>query len=100
KSVGLIIIDEEHDQSYKQTDSTPRYNARDAAIMMGSFYASPVLLGSATPSVESMYNSLNGKYRILRLKERIDNAQLPSIILVNILHEQRKKKMENVFSSV
>ncbi len=100
KSPGLIIIDEEHDQSYKQSDTIPRYNARDAAVMLASYTECPVILGSATPSIESMHNAKTGKYRLLSLPERIDNASLPSIVLVNILTEQKHRRMENVFSSV
>ena len=97
---GLIVVDEEHDASYKQADSPPRYHARDAAVIMGQIMGCPVLLGSATPSVESMYNARSGKYVLLELPERIDNAKLPLIRLVNIAVERKKKKMENVFSQV
>ena len=97
---GIIIIDEEHDASYKQFESAPKYNARDAAIMLGSLNKCPVLLGSATPSVESMYNALSGKFILLNLPERVDNAKLPRISLVNISFERKKKKMENVFSKI
>jgi len=100
KSAGLIIVDEEHDQSYKQSDTIPRYNAKDAAVMLASFSGCPVILGSATPSIESMYNARSGKFNLLRLSERIDNAKLPNIQLVNILTEQKHRRMENVFSSV
>ncbi len=97
---GLIVVDEEHDGSYKQIDSAPKYHARDAAIIMGQIMECPVLLGSATPSIESMYNARTGKYTLLELPERIDNAKLPAIRLVNIAIERKKKKMENVFSQV
>ncbi len=97
---GLIVVDEEHDGSYKQIDSPPKYHARDAAIIMGQIMECPVLLGSATPSIESMYNARTGKYTLLELTERIDNAKLPVIRLVNIAVERKKKKMENVFSQV
>jgi primosomal protein N' (replication factor Y) (superfamily II helicase) len=100
ESLGLLIIDEEHDQSYKQSDTIPRYNARDAAVMLASYAGCPVILGSATPSIDTMYNAENGKYQMLRLPERIDNARLPVISLVNILTEQKKKRMETIFSSV
>lgn len=100
QKLGLIVADEEHDASYKQTDSPPKYHARDAAIILGQIMNCPVLLGSATPSVESMYNARSGKYKLLELPERIDNAKLPEIRLVNIAIERKKKKMENVFSKV
>ncbi len=98
QNIGLIVVDEEHDQSYKQQDIVPKYNARDAAIIRGMISKCPVVLGSATPSLESMYNALNGKYILLELKERIDNAKLPVIKLVDITIEKKKKRMESVFS--
>ncbi len=98
KNIGLIVIDEEHDASYKQADMIPKYNARDSAIMLGSIVNCPVLLGSATPSIESMYNAKTGKYSLLELPERIDNAKLPVITLVDINKERKKKRMENIFS--
>lgn len=98
KNIGLIVIDEEHDASYKQADMIPKYNARDSAIMLGSIVNCPVLLGSATPSIESMYNAKTGKYKLLELPERIDNAKLPIITLVDVNKERRKKRMENIFS--
>ena len=98
KNLGFIVVDEEHDSSYKQIDSTPKYNARDAAIMLAKFNKCPILLGSATPSIESMYNAKNGKYKLLELKERVDNAKLPVIKLVNVLTEKKANRMENIFS--
>ena len=75
QNIGLIVIDEEHDSSYKQADMVPKYNARDSAIMLGSIENCPVLLGSATPSIESMYNAKLGKYELLQLSDRIDDAK-------------------------
>jgi primosomal protein N' (replication factor Y) len=98
KNIGLIVVDEEHDSSYKQQDMIPKYHARDSAVILAQYNNCPVLLGSATPSVESMYNARSGKYKLLKLPERIDNAKLPKIHLVNISAERKKKKMENVFS--
>ena len=98
QNVGLIVIDEEHDASYKQQDQVPKYHARDAAVIRAKIANCPVLLGSATPSIESMYNARTGKYKLLELKERVDNAKLPEIKLVNIIVEKKKKKMENIFS--
>ncbi|UCH64759.1 MAG: primosomal protein N' [Ignavibacterium sp.] len=98
KNIGLIVVDEEHDSSYKQSDSIPKYNGRDAAVYLGSLYKCPVLLGSATPSIESMYNAKSGKYKLLQLPDRIDDAKLPKISLVNVQAERKKKKMENIFS--
>ncbi len=98
KNIGLIVVDEEHDQSYKQQEVVPKYNARDSAIMLAKFNNCPIILGSATPSIESMYNALNGKYVLLELPKRIDNAQLPEIKLVDVIIEQKKKRMESIFS--
>lgn len=95
---GIIVVDEEHDASYKQFDSTPKYNGRDAAIVLASLNNCPVVLGSATPSVESMYNARSGKYELLNLPERIDDAKMPVIELVNVSNEKKKKQMENIFS--
>ncbi|MHB8336132.1 MAG: replication restart helicase PriA, partial [Ignavibacteriaceae bacterium] len=100
KNLGIIVVDEEHDASYKQFESAPKYNARDSAIILARFAKCPVILGSATPSIESMYNALNNKYKLLELPERIDNAKLPKISLVNVAIERKKKKMENVFSNI
>ena len=98
KKLGIIVVDEEHDASFKQSDMFPKYNARDSAIVLGNLNKVPVVLGSATPSIESMYNALNGKYKLLILPERIDNAKLPRIELVNISIERKNKRMENIFS--
>ncbi len=98
KNIGLIVIDEEHDASYKQADMIPKYNTRDSAIMLGSIVGCPVLLGSATPSIESMYNAKSGKFTLLELPDRIDDAKLPVITLVDVNRERKKKQMENVFS--
>jgi primosomal protein N' (replication factor Y) (superfamily II helicase) len=98
KDIGLIVVDEEHDSSYKQQDVVPKYYARDAAVVRGKFSNCPVILGSATPSIESMYNAKTGKYKLIELPERIDNAKLPKITLVNVIIERKKKRMENIFS--
>ncbi len=98
RKIGLIVVDEEHDASYKQSDQTPRYLARDAAIILGSIQKCPVVLGSATPSIESMYNAKIDKYKLLELPERVDDAKLPNILMVNMA-KGKEKKMENIFSS-
>ncbi|MEJ5261179.1 MAG: primosomal protein N' [Ignavibacterium sp.] len=95
---GLIVVDEEHDASYKQQDMIPKYNARDSAVVLGSIHNCPVVLGSATPSVESRYNAEIGKYKLLTLPLRIDNATLPQITLVNVNAERKKGRMDNIFS--
>ncbi len=91
KDLGLIVVDEEHESSYKQFDATPRYNARDAAIVRGTFANAVVVLGSATPSIETYHNTLNNKFTLLELPERIDTAQLPSIAIVNMIDENKKR---------
>ncbi|MDA3862156.1 MAG: primosomal protein N' [Melioribacteraceae bacterium] len=98
KNIGVIIVDEEHDGSYKQYDMVPKYNARDAAVVKASMNNAPILLGSATPSVESMHNALNKKYELLELKDRINAAKLPLVKLVDVSYEQKNKKMDGAFS--
>ena len=90
-NVGLIIVDEEHESSYKQFDSQPRYNARDVAVMKGSQCGAVVVLGSATPSVESFYNAQSGKYHLLSLPIRADNAHLPPVTIVNMVDERKRR---------
>ena len=104
-NIGVIVVDEEHDASYKQFDSVPKYNARDSAVILAQHHKCSVVLGSATPSIESMYNAKTGKYDLLELQERIDNAKLPKIHLISISSqpagqagERKKKKMEHIFS--
>ncbi|HMN23491.1 MAG: primosomal protein N' [Ignavibacteriaceae bacterium] len=99
-NIGLIVVDEEHDASYKSADMIPKYNARDGAVVLGNIFNCPVLLGSATPSIESMYNAETGKYKLLSLPKRIDDAKLPKITFVNIAHEKNKTKSETVFSKI
>ena len=98
KNPGLIIIDEEHENTYKQFDPAPRYHARDTAIMMARQFGSKVLLGTATPSVETYYNCLTGKYSLVELTERYLNLQLPEITVENIRDLRRRKKMKSHFS--
>lgn len=88
RTLGLIVVDEEHEASYKQFDQTPRYNARDVAIMRALQNNATVVLGSATPSIESYHNALNGKYKLLELPERVDNAKLPEIQIVDLRKER------------
>ncbi|MDT8400067.1 MAG: primosomal protein N' [Bacteroidales bacterium] len=99
-NLGLIIVDEEHDSSYKQYDPAPRYNARDTAIMRAHFSGARVLMGSATPSVESMYNAETGKYGYARLDRRYGNIKMPEIILTDSSEAYRKKTMISHFTPV
>ncbi|MES2063223.1 MAG: primosomal protein N' [Bacteroidota bacterium] len=98
--LGLIIVDEEHETSYKQFDPAPRYNARDAAIYLANMYKGKVLLGSATPSFETYYNARVHKYGFVELSERYGGVQLPLIEVVSISEETKRKTMQSHFSSV
>ena len=90
--LGLVIIDEEHEPSFKQYDPAPRYNARDAAIVLASMHGAKTLLGSATPSVETYYKALNGKYALVSLEERFEGATLPDVEIVD-MRAQRKQRI-------
>ena len=96
--LGLIIIDEEHDGSYKQHDPAPRYHARDSAIMLAAFHKAKTILGSASPSIESYNNAVNGKYGLTELKERYGMIKLPTIIIGNTREAYRKKLMVSHFT--
>lgn len=98
-NLGLIIVDEEHDASYKQFDPAPRYHARDVAIMLAVKTKAKVLLGSATPAIESYFQALQGKYDLVNLKERYGDAVLPDIEMVNLRVERQEKTMTGEFSS-
>ncbi len=98
KHLGLIIVDEEHDPSYKQSDPAPRYQARDAAIVRAKIHECPILLGSATPSVESYFHAQNGKYSLVSLKERFGGAVLPDVVIADLKEDARKQKMQGIFS--
>lgn len=93
RELGLIIVDEEHDASFKQQDPSPRYNARDAAIYYSSLFKAKVLLGSATPSVESYYNATHGKYALVELNERFGGIELPEIEMVDTRQVAQKGKV-------
>jgi primosomal protein N' (replication factor Y) len=97
-NLGLIIVDEEHDPSYKQFEPAPRYNARDSAIYLASLHNANVLLGSATPSIETYYNATTGKYGLAKLPERYGNLLMPEIQLVDLKEEHRNKRMKSIFS--
>ncbi|MDG5813813.1 primosomal protein N' [Chitinispirillales bacterium ANBcel5] len=88
-NVGLIIVDEEHDGSYKQSDMEPRYNARDVAVMRGHIQKCVVVLGSATPSTESFHNAGNGKYNLIRLSSRFGASRLPKVEIIDMGEEHK-----------
>lgn len=92
--LGLVIVDEEHESSFKQYDPAPRYNARDAAIVLASMHGANTLLGSATPSVETYYKATTGKYGLVSLAERFEGSVLPEVEIVD-MREQRKKKLNH-----
>ena len=96
--LGLIIVDEEHEPSYKQQDPAPRYHARSAAIMMAQWYGAKVLLGTATPSIESYYNALSGKYGLVEMKERFQGLQLPRITMIDLQRQYHRKEMYGHFA--
>ncbi|WGD34150.1 primosomal protein N' [Olleya sp. YS] len=98
KNLGLIIVDEEHESSFKQFDPAPRYHARDAAIVLASLFKAKTLLGSATPSLESYYNAQEKKYGLVEINRRYNNVQLPEIELVDIKDKQKRKKMKGHFT--
>ena len=98
KRLGLVIVDEEHENTYKQQDPAPRYHARSSAIMLASMYGAKVLLGTATPSVESYFNATTGKYGLVELKERYKEIQLPHIERVDIKELAHQKRMQGPFS--
>jgi len=100
KDLGLIIIDEEHDASYKQYDPAPRYNARDSAIYLARLHNAKTLLGSATPSLESYYNTQINKYSLVELFTRYGDISLPEVLVVDIKEESRKRKMKSYFSEI
>ena len=97
-NLGLIIVDEEHETTYKQQDPAPRYHARDTAIMLASIYGAKVLLGTATPSIDSYHNALAGKYGLVTLNERYKDIRLPEVRIVDIKELARKKMMNGPFS--
>jgi len=98
RNLGLVIIDEEHETSYKQFDPAPRYNARDAAIKLAMIHGAKVLLGTATPSIESYSNWLSGKYDKVELNERFGQIMLPEILVSDLREARKKRTMISVFS--
>jgi primosomal protein N' (replication factor Y) len=97
--LGLVIVDEEHESSYKQYDPAPRYNARDAAIVLATMHGAKTLLGSATPSVETYYKALEGKYGLVELKDRYAGAVLPDVEIVDMKMQRKKHLNKGVLSS-
>ena len=98
QKLGLIIVDEAHEPSFKQYNPAPRYHGRDAAIVLAGLHSAKTLLGSATPSLESYFNACDDKFGLVTLKQRFGNVMMPEIELVDIKEEHRKKKMTGHFS--
>jgi primosomal protein N' (replication factor Y) len=98
-NLGLIIVDEEHESSFKQYDPSPRYNARDCAIVLSKLHKANILLGSATPSIESYHNAVTEKYHLVALTDRFGANQLPEILCADLRKERRQKSMQSHFTS-
>lgn len=97
-NLGLIIVDEEHDSSFKQYDPAPRYNARDSSIFLGHIHQAKTLLGSATPSLDSYYNAQEGKYGFAEIHERFGGVKMPEILIADVKEARAKKMMKSHFS--
>jgi primosomal protein N' (replication factor Y) (superfamily II helicase) len=97
-NLGLVIVDEEHDSSYKQYDPAPRYHARDSALFLAKMHNAKTLLGSATPSIESFYNAKYGKYQLVTITQRFGNIMLPEIFVADVKEESRRRRMKSHFT--
>lgn len=97
-NLGLVVVDEEHEASYKQFDPAPRYNARDTGIMLAHLHGAKVLLGSATPAVETFYKAVNGKYGLVKLSARFADARLPEVEIVDMPKERKRKSVRGILS--
>lgn len=99
QNLGLVIVDEEHESSFKQYDPSPRYNARDCSLVLAKSFGAKVLLGSATPSIESYFNANNGKYALVEIFERFGGIKLPEVFVADLKKERKNKSMHENFSS-
>lgn len=97
--LGLVIVDEEHESSYKQYDPAPRYNARDAAIVLASMHGAATLLGSATPAVETYYKAKNGRFGLVELLERFDGIRMPEVKVVDMRDQRKRKECRGLYSN-
>ena len=100
QDLGLIIVDEEHESTFKQVDPAPRYHARDSGIVLANLHRAKVLLGSATPSIETYFNAQSGKYGLVEIVERYGNVMMPDVVLVDLKDKYFRKKMTGHFSDV
>ena len=94
----MVIVDEEHENSFKQFDPAPRYNARDMAVVLGYQHNAKVLLGSATPSFESYFNAIHGKYALVNLFKRHGEMELPEIIIADVKQAYKRKQMRSILT--
>lgn len=99
-NLGLLIVDEEHEQTFKQTDPAPRYHARDSAIVLANFHNAKVLLGSATPSIETYFNTQIEKFGLVTITERYNNVRMPEVLLVDLKDKHFRKRMTGHFSDL
>lgn len=99
-NLGLVIVDEEHESSFKQFDPAPRYHARDAALVLADIHKAKTLLGSATPAIETYFNAQSGKYALVELFQRYGGIQMPEILIADIKDNTRKKKMHGIFTEL
>lgn len=99
-NLGLIIVDEEHENTYKQFDPAPRYNARDTALILAKMHGAKTLLGTATPSIETYFNTQTNKFGLVEMTQRFKNIQLPEIIVADMAEARRKKQMKSHFTPV
>lgn len=97
-SLGLVIVDEEHEQAYKQQEPSPRYNARDAAIVLANMHGAKTLLGSATPAIETYYKAKSGRFGLVTLSERYEGTRLPQIEIVDMSTARKKGEVQGIFS--
>jgi primosomal protein N' (replication factor Y) (superfamily II helicase) len=99
-NLGLLIVDEEHEQTFKQADPAPRYHARDSAIVLANFHSAKVLLGSATPSIETYFNTQIEKFGLVTITERYNNVRMPEVVLVDLKDKHFRKRMTGHFSDL
>ena len=96
--LGIVIVDEEHETSYKQQDPAPRYNARDAALILASMHGAKTLLGSATPSIQTYYKAESGKYGLVNLSTRFEGVELPAVRVIDTKQSRKRKEMRGAFT--
>lgn len=98
KNLGLIIVDEEHENTFKQFDPAPRYNARDVSVVLAKMHRAKVIMGTATPSIESYYNAQEGKYGLVEMKERFGGVMMPEVLVADLQKARKRKEMQSHFS--